>query len=584
MIDTQVEPQGGLSIQGDLVNTGNMVQGNQVIHGDLVLGDKIVFNSLTLLVVSDGALGPERERLLELLSSLPLSRPPVGDGAPSSEPQPGEAQVPTCGRVFIMLLGSDINGFLETEQRRAREAGIEDRLYLLNLPPGQEIDRALAEYLGGRQISFHGPDDLVEKARPGLIEMILDRLDRVDLEALLKWAILYGLGAGVLVLLHQAIAAKAPAVSSGPTVAGEGAGTSTVSPERPVTGRESETSAVSPESPVTGRESETPSRPATVTVPAQPLEPPGVPVPQPPLRTTAGGLTVATPQNIRQILALPDPPERLWWEKAGLELCLVPAGAFLMGTREDEISALIAEFGNDPSWYEREIPQHPVSLPAFYIGRYPVTQAQYARFVQAAGHDVPYREWDGAKPYNWDRASRTPPPGKEGHPVNLIHWHDALAYCRWAGLALPSEAEWEKAASWEPIAGRKRRYPWGGQWDASRCNSSEGKKGGTTPVGLYSPRGDSHYGCADMAGNVWEWTRSRWGADWSKPDFGYPYDPADGREDLAAGGYRGVRGGAWYDSHWDARCAFRCRDFVDAWGSGIGFRVCASVSLAGSVS
>ncbi|RLC83263.1 MAG: hypothetical protein DRI79_14135, partial [Chloroflexi bacterium] len=93
---------------------------------------------------------------------------------------------------------------------------------------------------------------------------------------------------------------------------------------------------------------------------------------------------------------------------------------------------------------------------------------------------------------------------------------------------------------------------------AELCNFG-GNVGDTTPVGRYSPRGDSPYGCADMAGNVWEWTRSLWGEGWERPDFGYPYDPTDGREDLKAKGRRVVRGGSWYDYLWFARCAYRDR-------------------------
>jgi formylglycine-generating enzyme required for sulfatase activity len=116
---------------------------------------------------------------------------------------------------------------------------------------------------------------------------------------------------------------------------------------------------------------------------------------------------------------------------------------------------------------------------------------------------------------------------------------------------LLTEAEWEKAASWEEgeeragllglvdRRGRKRRYPWGDEFDKTRCNTSESGIGSTTPVGKYSPRGDSPYGCADMAGNVWEWTSSL-----LKP---YPYNPSDGREDPNSEEDRVVRGGSKND-------------------------------------
>jgi formylglycine-generating enzyme required for sulfatase activity len=124
-----------------------------------------------------------------------------------------------------------------------------------------------------------------------------------------------------------------------------------------------------------------------------------------------------------------------------------------------------------------------------------------------------------------------------------VTWHDAMAYCRWlarvTGRAyrLPSEAEWEKAARGTD----GRIWPWGNKWDSKRCNSREGGPGNTTPVGQYSPQGDSPYGCVDMAGNVWEWTLSLL--------KDYPYDPKDGREDAQAEGRRRLRGGAFFDIH-----------------------------------
>lgn len=248
-------------------------------------------------------------------------------------------------------------------------------------------------------------------------------------------------------------------------------------------------------------------------------------------------------------------PPRLWREKLDMELCLVPAGEFLMGSPRGE--------GKDD-----ESRQHTVHLDAYYIGRYPVTQAQYARFVQEANYPVPFGDWDSAKPYNWHQKRKTPPKGKENHPVVLVSWRDAVAFCEWAELRLPTEAEWEKAARGTD----GRIYPWGNEWNLKRCNSFEGGKGGTTPVGAYSPSGDSPYGCADMAGNVWEWTSSlkRW----------YPYQAHDGREDLAASGFRVLRGGSFEDWGGGIRCAYRSGYNPDFGFDLIGFRVAVSPDQA----
>ncbi|MFM8333111.1 MAG: NACHT domain-containing protein, partial [Candidatus Methylumidiphilus sp.] len=154
---------------------------------------------------------------------------------------------------------------------------------------------------------------------------------------------------------------------------------------------------------------------------------------------------------------------------------LIPAGEFTMGEGDKA---------------------HRVHLPDFAIARVPVTNAQYGLFVQATGHEAP-SHWHGKKV----------PKGRETHPVVRVSWHDARAYCRWLSaetgkaIGLPSEAEWEKAARGADDA---RRYPWGDDFDAKRCNVDESGFDGTTPVGIFV-NGASLFGCLDMAGNVWEW-------------------------------------------------------------------------------
>jgi len=252
------------------------------------------------------------------------------------------------------------------------------------------------------------------------------------------------------------------------------------------------------------------------------------------------------------------------------EMVLIPAGAFLMGSDPD----------SDECAHHREMPQHALYLPDYYLAKTPVTNAQYGAFVQSVGHRAPD---------HWP--DEGPPRGKADHPVVHVSWYDAQAYCRWlsetAGrpYCLPSEAEWEKAASWDegqPIAdetprGEKRRFPWGDAFDASKCNMKASGIGDTTPVGAY-PEGASPYGLVEMAGNVYEWTQSLWGTDMKEPAYGYPYDPADGREETEAGNgvLRVLRGGAFFYDSLYARAAHRVKSYPDYRVRTRGFRVCVS--------
>ncbi len=237
------------------------------------------------------------------------------------------------------------------------------------------------------------------------------------------------------------------------------------------------------------------------------------------------------------------------------DMVLIPAGPFIMGS---------AERGE-------EGPVHQVWLDAYWIARYPVTNAEYAEFIAAGG----YREWIYWTEAGWEwreKKQRTQPRewrklrGKCDHPVRYITWYEAVAYARWRGAMLPSEAQWEKAARGGlqipnpqyPISNiqlvdnpnPERKYPWGDQFDSNKCNTSESRIRDTTPVGSYSPQGDSPYGVADMTGNAWEWTSSLFSP--------YPYRGEDGREDLGAkGGRRVLRGGSFYFNLWFARCSSR---------------------------
>jgi len=209
--------------------------------------------------------------------------------------------------------------------------------------------------------------------------------------------------------------------------------------------------------------------------------------------------------------------------------------------------------GDDDAHWDDQKPAHNVYVVAFYIDRYPVTNAEYKRFVDATGHRAPRHILRGQVPL--DRGD---------HPVTNLSWEDARGYAHWTGKRLPTEAEWEKAASWDPIKQIKTNYPWGDAWDATRCNTvGEGGPGNTMPVGAHSPRGDSSYGVADMIGNVWEWCSSA-----SAP---YPYQPNNGCEDPLVESWRILRGAAWdtvlkRDACCSFRHAFPCRFFLPSFG------------------
>ncbi len=235
-------------------------------------------------------------------------------------------------------------------------------------------------------------------------------------------------------------------------------------------------------------------------------------------------------------------------------------------------------------------------MPAYRISRYPLTNAEYARFIEAGGYDErrywteagwAWREKNGVtQPAYWEDEGWNRP----DYPVVGVSWYEAVAYCRWLTeelrvtgyelrvggrdngtstrdfgsgryeVRLPTEAEWEKAARGE----HARRWPWGDDFDPARANTYESGPGRTTPVGKYSPAGDSPYGAADMAGNVWEWCSSLY--------RGYPYDPDDGREDWEAEGRRVLRGGSWGNVALLTRCAARYRDRPDFRSNNAGFR------------
>ena len=206
--------------------------------------------------------------------------------------------------------------------------------------------------------------------------------------------------------------------------------------------------------------------------------------------------------------------------KDGSEVVLVPAGPFAMGSDADPHAR----------------PAHKVELGAYYLGRLEVTNRQFKRFLRESGYQVVAPRWDV-----YDE------PGREDYPVVHVSWFDAVAYCQWAGMRLPSEAEWEKAAR----GPKGWKYPWGPTWDRNRCNNMAmddpallkkmvelDAERGTTPVGSF-PSGASPYGVLDLLGNAVEWCSSKY--------KDYPYRATDGREEADTGSLRVLRGGCWFN-------------------------------------
>ena len=260
------------------------------------------------------------------------------------------------------------------------------------------------------------------------------------------------------------------------------------------------------------------------------------------------------------------------------DMVLVPAGEFTMGTSAGS------------NGLPDEHPARLVYLSAFWIDRYEVTNAAYETFVQATDYVAPAN----ANPVStlWER--NRPLPGIEQHPVVNVSWLDAVAFCRWAGKRLPTEAEWEKAAR----GTTGRLYPWGNEWDFEKANSAsywakrtvefsnsvdweafwikgegavisreKGVKGEilTLPVGSF-PAGVGPYGALDLAGNAAEWVQ-----DWYNPNY-YPTAPLSDPQGPDRGAIKAMRGGSWLKPAISLRTTDRDWGTMDSRPSGTGFR------------
>ncbi len=259
----------------------------------------------------------------------------------------------------------------------------------------------------------------------------------------------------------------------------------------------------------------------------------------------------------------------------------VPGGTFPLGATADE-----------PFVFDNEKWAHPVQVAPFAIGRAPVTQREFAGFVEDAGYRRPElwseNGWAWRSSVNADEPCywrRTPAGWQRRHfdrwvslepdkPVIHVSWHEAQAYCRWAGRRLPTEAEWEAAASLEPgpgggFAPRKRRFPWGDDAPVARRANLDGRAMGCVDVGAL-PAGDSAFGCRQMLGNVWEWT-----ADDFLPYPGFAPDMYLDYSEPWFRTHKVLRGGCWVTRSRLLRNTWRNYyppERRDVWA---GFRTCA---------
>jgi formylglycine-generating enzyme required for sulfatase activity len=246
-------------------------------------------------------------------------------------------------------------------------------------------------------------------------------------------------------------------------------------------------------------------------------------------------------------------------------MVLIPAGTFLMGTDEVDVNQEALSVGFPHPWYEDEHPLQTIDLPAFYIGKYEVTNIDYQEFVKAANR---------RPPPDWVNGSF--PAERAAFPVVYVSWYEAMDYCHWKQMRLPTEAEWEKAAR----GPKGQPYPWGDVIDPNRANvsTSQSIAGSSAAVGRYDA-GNSPYGVSDMIGNVWEWTDG-----WYQPypgnhavneNFGTTYRVNRGLSFMSVGHIPS-------DQYLRvlsiiARASFRSYDYPTAQVADVGFRCAKSV-------
>jgi formylglycine-generating enzyme required for sulfatase activity len=261
------------------------------------------------------------------------------------------------------------------------------------------------------------------------------------------------------------------------------------------------------------------------------------------------------PANLREVAYAEPLPEEQTQEVAGM--VYVPAGPFIMGSSDSEIGSVQADCMSTPGCnagqFEDEKPQRQVTLDAFYIDETEVTVADFKAFVEATGYQATSEAKGDPLQYTW-RAFDTS--DRQDHPVRWMSWHDANAYCQWAGKRLPTEAEWEKAARGESGL----IYPWGNVWDDARV-----PQGDTAPVTAFA-NAASPYGVLGMAGGVWEWV-----ADWYDA-FYYQSGPTVNPAGPQQTSDKVLRGGAFDNASWKQRAAHRHFGGAEGYAHDHGFR------------
>jgi iron(II)-dependent oxidoreductase len=259
------------------------------------------------------------------------------------------------------------------------------------------------------------------------------------------------------------------------------------------------------------------------------------------------------------------------------EMVRIPGGAFVMGT-------------DDRAWaLDNERPAYEVEVGSFYLDKTPVTNRAYLEFVEDVGYEraelwepegwawieeqrisAP-RHWYQREPHSWwTQRFGFDEPLRMDAPVVHVSFYEADAYARWAGKRLPTEAEWEKAASWDPVSGTKRLFPWGDEPPTPKRANLDQLAFGPADTGAY-PAGASAYGALGMIGDVWEWTAS----DFEPyPGFGsFPY--REYSEVFFGPDYKALRGGSWATRPYAIRNTFRNWDYPIRRQLFCGFR-CAS--------